>query len=460
MNQRTPGSPLQLVHQARRRWLRMGATAGAGLAASALPLSGFLGQARAGDYRAIVCVFLNGGNDGNDSLIPIDTRYDAYSAVRGSMAIPKDSLAPLGGTHDGGRYAMHPGLKPLAPMFDAGRLAWVANVGPLIEPLTIEDARAGRKMPPFLLSHSEQVAAQNGWLYSDDQSGWGGRAIEAIPDSLRGTLGNISLSDNAQLVSGRSSPPRLLRMVEWSRYWGAADLSDPNQLTGRSLRTLYTPDFADPVQAAYARLLRDATSDAALLAQAFNLSDAGATFPSTEIGGNMKEIAQMISVRNAVGATRQVFNVDWGTFDSHGHQRGTENNGQDGQLAELGAALSAFDQALKAQGVSDRVTTFVMTDMGRTFKPSGEAGTDHAWGNHWFVFGDAVKGGKIYGQFPTLTLGGPDDYDIERRGRWLPTTATDQFAATLVSWLGVADADLDKVLPNLKNFSQRSLGFI
>lgn len=440
----------------RRLWRLLGA----GITAGALPWTSMLRQARAADYRAIVCVFLNGGYDGNDALIPIDSRYDDYARVRGAMALPRDGLAPLAGSHDGGQYAMHPGLSPLAPLFDAGRLAWIANVGTLVKPLSIESARASIDLPPFLLSHQDQIAAQQGWLYGEDQSGWGGRAIEAMPESLRGTLANVSLSESALLVSGKLAPPRVLRMTEWTRYWGAADLADPDQLAAKAMRTLWNPEFADPLQAAYARSLREAASDATLLANAFGRAQAGADFPATSIGGYLKEVAQMISVRSIVGATRQVFHLDWGTFDTHGHQRGTDYNGLDGQLADLGNALAAFDQALRAQGVSGQVTTFIMSDMGRTLQPAGEAGTDHAWGNHWFVFGDAVRGGKIYGRFPSLVLGGDDDYDIDRRGRWLPTTATDQFAAMLASWLGVAAGDLDTVFPNLRNFTTPKPGFL
>ena len=444
----------------RRGLLRVGGVTGLSLAAGASPWSSFLSDARAGDYKALVCVFLNGGNDGNDTLIPVDAAYNDYAQARGAMALPKDSLVTLAGTHNGSRYAMHPGLRPLATMFDAGRLAWVTNVGPLVAPLTISDARALRNMPPYLMSHSDQVAAQQGWLYSDDQSGWGGRAIEALPAALRGKLANVSIADTGQLATGQQIAPRRVLMKEWTGAWGSADLkSDTNPATP-ALRALFAPTFSDQVEASYAQALREASDDATSLATAFGSAIKGTEFPATAIGEQLKQVAQMISVRQQVAAVRQVFLIDWGSFDTHSHQRGRDFGGQDGQLEDLGAALNVFDQSLKAQGVSGDVTTFMMTDMGRTLQPSGEAGTDHAWANHFFAFGDAVKGGKLYGTFPELRLGGADDYDFERRGRFMPTTATDQFAATLVSWLGVPANQIATVFPNLAGFSSSNLGFL
>jgi hypothetical protein len=293
---------------------------------------GVIRSAHAADYRALVCVFLNGSAGGTDRLVPLDTRHDRYAAIRGSLAIPRDTFVPIAGSHDGGRYGMHPGLRPLVPLFDAGRLAWIANGGPLLRPMGLDEAREGR----------------------DDQSGWRGRAIEALPRELRGALANVSLTDRGNWSTGVQLLPRMLRMQSYSRHWGSDLIDEPRYPATVALNAMSKARFTDPVDAVYARTFQEALEDSALL--------------------------------------------DWGSFDSHGNQRGNRNNGIDGQLAELGAALAAFDTALRGLGVPDSVTSFVMTDMGRTLQPAGDGGTDHSWGNHWFAFGDAVKGGRIHGR--------------------------------------------------------------
>jgi uncharacterized protein (DUF1501 family) len=447
------------MNRARRSLIRMGGLSALAFGAGAVPGARWLGEARASDYRALVCVYLNGGNDGNDTFVPLGAGYADYAAAHGMLALPRDALLPMAGTHDGEQYGMHPGLRGLQPMYDAGRMAVVANVGPLVGPTTIEQARASRNLPPFLQSHPEQMAAQQGWMFGDDQSGWGGRAIEQLPGSLQGRLGNVTLTSAAQLVTGTTSLPRFVDVNPWAHYWSGADLRDQTQIQTRAMLSLLAPSYADEVEAAYAATLRASLEDVLLLSKVLPGARAGAEFPGTEIGERMKAVADMISVRAAIGATRQVFFVDWGQFDTHGHQRGTTNNAQDGQLAELGSALTAFDAAMRAQRASGQVVTFVMTDFGRTLKPAGQSGTDHAWGNHWFAFGDPVRGG-IHGQFPRLVLGGPDDFDPERRGRWMPTTASDQFAATLVKWLGVPEPALPTVLPRITAFPERTLPFL
>jgi uncharacterized protein (DUF1501 family) len=444
----------------RRALIRLGGVSALAAGAGAVPGARWLSEARAADYRALVCVFLNGGNDGNDTLVPIDAGYDDYARARADLALARDALVPLAGTHDGGRYGLHPGLRPLQPLFDAGRLAMVANAGPLLAPTTIDQARANIGLPPFVGSHADQVAAQQGWLFGEEQSGWGGRAVERLPAVLRGRLPNVTLTPESLLVTGSTTLPRFVRADPFARYFGSSDLTRDTDPATQAFRSLIAPAYADEVEAAYADTLRAALDDARLLARALPGADARVAFPGTELGASLKEIADIMSVRTALGAVRQVFMLNWGTFDTHGHQRGTRFNAQDGQLAELGAALAAFDASMRAQGLSGQVVTFVMSDFGRTLQPAGQSGTDHAWGNHWFAFGDSVRGGRILGRFPQLVLGGADDYDRERRGRWLPGVATDQFAATLVRWLGVPESELATVLPNLVNFPQRTLDLL
>ncbi len=424
--------------------------------------TGMSRDAAAADYKTLVCVFLTGGNDGNDSLVPTDAAYNDYSRARPGLALPKDSLVPLSGLSLGHTFGMHPGLAPLAPLYAQGRLAWVVNAGPLVVPTTAQQvADHAVELPPFLLSHSDQVAMQQGWLGDSDPSGWGGRALESLPADLRHSLSAVTLDTQRTLVLGQRSRVSWLDGNGLQRYWGSADLLNPADTWTRAVQSLGRMQSANAYEAEYARTFDGSFADSIEVAQALSGAPAPAgNFPTGDLGNRLRTVAQLLPAWKAIGKRRQVVLINWGGFDTHVSQRGSAHWALDPQLATVGQALAAFDTANRASGMDSNVVTCVMTDFGRTLKPAAGGGTDHAWGNHWWVMGGPVIGAQAYGVFPTLKLGGPDDFDFKAGGRWVPTTSTDQFAATLVNWLGVPASALPTVFPNLVNFSKQSLGFL
>ncbi len=446
---------------ARRRLLsHLGGLSAVGIAGA---ISSGLGadvlrRARASDYKALVCVHLNGGNDGNDSLVPTDAAYNDYAAVRGSLALPKTSLAALPGRSAGHSFGMHPGLAPIAPLYAQGRLAWVANVGPLVRPTTaaqVLDRVA--EVPPFLLSHSDQVAMIQGWTGDEDPSGWGGRALETLPDGLRSPMSPVAFSSLQTLVMGKRS--RVVRTDPGGqRYWGWSDLGNSGNDWTRAIESLTRLQSVNAYEAEYARSLGANFRESTLISNLLQAApEPVGAFAADQIGDQMRFLAKLLPSFKASGERRQIFLIDWGSFDTHVGQRGTGPNAQDSQLAQLGNALAAFDASVRAAGMADEVITMILTDFGRTLKPSSGGGTEHSWGNHLFLFGNPVRGGQVHGTFPSLTLGGPDDFDFNRDGRWVPTTSSDQLGATLASWLGMPSDRITDVFPNLANFATRTL---
>jgi uncharacterized protein (DUF1501 family) len=440
-----------------RRHLLSHAAALAG--ASALPS---LAAPLAGsDYRALVCVFLYGGNDGNNMVVPTDAAgYAAYAKARGTagaggLTLAQSSLAPL----NGGGVGLHPALAPLADIWNQGHLAVQANVGPLVKPMTkAQFNAAGAPIPSNLFSHEDQ---QNQWQRGQSftgnagmsTTGWGGRVADlqasggVVPMAL-------SVSGNNVFMNGATTQ-------------GLAVGSG----NGFAIRGFGSNPTASPLYALYQSLLQQPYANAeehaaaSVLNQAIKASNALNTALSgtgsvaglfnglgSSIAQQLLTVAKMIEGRSGLGVTRQLFFVSMGGFDTHNDQLNQQNQ----LFSDLGPALKAFYDAMQQLGVANAVTTFTASDFARTLQPASGGGTDHAWGNHHFVLGGAVKGG-LYGRMPQLALGGPDDMSEE--GRWLPTTSVDQMSATLASWFGVGAADLGAVFPHLANFSVRNLGY-
>jgi len=445
----------------RRRFLtQLGGLSAVGLAGAIS--TGFGGdvlrRARAADYKALVCVHLNGGNDGNDTLVPTDAAYNDYAAVRSSLALPRSSLVALPGTSAGHSFGMHPGLAPLAPLYAQGRLAWVANVGPLVRPTTaaqVLDRVA--ELPPFMLSHSDQIATIQGWTGDEDPSGWAGRALETLPEGLRSPMSPIAFSSLQTLVMGRHS--RVVRTDPGGqRYWGWSDLGSSGNVWTRAIEALTRQQSANAYEAEYARSLAANFRESTLITNLLQAApEPAGVFAADPIGEQMRFLARLLPSFKASGERRQAFLIDWGSFDTHVGQRGTGQNAQDSQLAQLGHALAAFDTSVQAAGMGNEVITLILTDFGRTLKPSSGGGTEHSWGNNLFLFGNPVRGGQVVGTFPSLTLGGPDDFDFNRDGRWVPSTSSDQLGATLATWLGMPGERIVDVFPNLANFTQHTL---
>jgi uncharacterized protein (DUF1501 family) len=431
--------------------------------------SGDLVQAPPGnDYKALVCVFLFGGNDGNNMVVPLDARFADYSRGRGpALALPRESLLPLAIAADDGAdakadYGLHPAMAPLLPLWTRGRLALQFNTGALLEPLT-RDAwlRAGAR-PDNLFSHSDQQEFAQGLQdgAAGGRSGWGFRLAGGPPADAARLPALISLAGNQRFLQGdvRSSLVLPAR-GNFGLSGNAADSATAART--EALRALWVQGDTRIGQQA-GQILNAALNAASVVNPLINPPAASPATPAavpfatlrSDISQQLLRVARLIEARGAIGNRRQVFFVALNGFDTHSNQRAD----QERLLGELAAALRAFHDATEALGVADQVTSFTLSDFARTFKPNNTGGSDHAWGNHHMVLGGAVRGGRSYGSFPTLAAGGPDD--AGREGRWIPTTSFDQVAATLARWFG-ADADaLARIAPHLGRFDQPDLGFM
>jgi uncharacterized protein (DUF1501 family) len=453
---------------ARRDFLKklsVAAGAGVGLGSSLYSMSSF--SAGLSGYKALIVIHLNGGNDANDMIVPMDAAYSDYEKSRPSIAVKKDALIPLSGSFLGHSMGLNAAMSPLGNVFKSGRLAFLVNAGALVKPTSASDVLSGKAvLPPFLYSHPEQSQYIQGWMGDEDPSGWGGRAMEALGGNAALKAPLIALSSsNGTLVLGQRS--RIINANTGnSRYFGSADLTDPNNRWTQILESLSRLQSTTSVEAEYARTFRGAFLDTRELAVASkSATEPAASFKDNEIGRRMRFFAQTLPFYKASGSSRQVYFTEWGSFDTHANQRNTATGagaeGQDMQLADLSDALAAFDQAITAAGMANEVAVFVTSEFNRTLDPAAGNGSDHAWGSHWMVMGGQVNGAKMYGdKFPSLVLGGVDDAHNGKRGYWVPQMSSDQVAADLLIWLGLSQDKLTEVMPNLKNFAKKNVGFM
>jgi uncharacterized protein (DUF1501 family) len=443
----------------RRHFLRF---AGAAPVVSMLGGASLFGDAAAAasDYRALVVIFLNGGNDGLNSLVPTDGAYGDYATARPELALSKNVLTALAGSSAGHTFGVHPALAPLSALYNQGRMAWIANAGPLVQPASARQViERSVAVPSFLLSHSDQTMWQQGWLGDSDGSGWAGRGLELLPTALRNELSAVTMNTDRTLVLGRGSPVSFLP-ADAPRWWGNADLAQPQTPAAQALNRMARWQFANQYEAEYARTFGRSVLESTSITEASLAAAPAGNFGGDELSRNLRQLATLMPVFRRRGYKRQVFLVQWGGFDTHAAQRGTAPNSQDAQLDILAKALAAFDQANIASGLDQSVVSLMMSDFGRTLRQASGGGSDHAWGNHWFALGGPVAGGQVLGTFPTLTLGGPDDSDPGKGGRFVPTTSTDQVGATLMQWMGLPADQLNAVFPNLANFSQKTINLL
>jgi len=450
----------------RRAFLwQLGALSALGLA-SRLDLIRFAAEASAQtqpDYKALVCVFLFGGNDGNNTVIPLDAAgYGQYAAIRPATSginLSQASLLPIQPIDSASPFGLHPSLTDLQMLFNQNRMAILANVGTLLQPTTQAQYAAGLR-PLSLYSHADQQAQwQSAVSSAASGTGWGGRIADKVaPMNAASGFPVVTSLDGAVLfTSGASAIPLSIPVT------GSFALSGYSGSTAAAARMNAVQQL---LAQASGNALVDGASD--IGAQALDLSatvnpilaNANSTIAplftnlNTSTANQLYQVAKLIEARAATGAARQIFFVQLGSFDTHGDQLNRQQN----LFEELSPALKAFYDATVALGVASQVTTFTLSDFGRTLQPASGGGTDHAWGSHHFIIGGAVQGGKIYGRYPQLSLGGPDD--AEKEGRWLPSCSVDQYGATLARWFGVATTDLDSVFSNLASFSTADLGFM
>jgi uncharacterized protein (DUF1501 family) len=475
----TPAHHTHAHALSRRRFL--GATA-ASLGGLSLPaLMSASAQAQATDFRALVCIFLYGGNDGFNSIVPNDSaRYNQYNSVRQYLAIPQGNLSGLANTN----YGLHPGLAPLQEAWNNGQLATLFNVGPLFAPLTQDEFLNQRKtIPESLFSHSDQ---QTLWECSSHLSlsttGWGGRAAEQRGATVISVGGNgrFGISTNSVALVLPSGPGSSFGLDDWSWYDSAKAKRQA------AINALHNDGSAGVMEAVYSGMQNKAFSVSQALSATLEIEPGGNNAPAdiqtlntafgnlagdmnTDLAKQLYQIAKLIvqrsAIPNSIATNRHIYFAQLGGFDTHDSQivTGSPLEGQHARLlATLGSAMAAFNKAMNDVGLGGNVTTFTQSDFGRTFQPNTSNGSDHGWGNNHFIMGAAVQGGT-YGTYPALELGGPDDSGVnnwDSQGRWIPTVSVDQYAATLLRWWGLGNDQLGAVLPNLNNFGSTNLGFM
>lgn len=428
------------------------------------------------DYKALVCIFLNGGNDCNNTVIPRDTTgYNNYFTARNALglAIPSANLLPITvPSMSSAPFGLHPNMTGLQTLYNQHKLAVVPNMGPLVRPMTRQQYQNGSVQKPYqLFSHSDQVTqSQTSVSNTRSQTGWGGRMSDRTQGYNGGTsfpmvtsiagsnIFNFGVTTRPLAIASATTP--LNQVLVLNGFGGGADEVARRNAMG----TLRTLDRQNQLVAATS----DQTQQAIDISAAFGSDPTlTTTFPNTSLGNQLKQVAKVIKLNQTatqLGLERQIFFCSIGGFDTHTNQLTDQGN----LLLQVSDAMKAFSDEMDVQTLGSKVTTFTLSDFGRTLQPSGtgtDVGTDHGWGSHMFVMGGAVRGGDFYGVpgpngtvFPTLTMGGVNDTDS--RGRWIPTTSIDQYGATLASWYGLATQDIPYVFPLLGNFGVSNLGFM
>jgi uncharacterized protein (DUF1501 family) len=469
----------------RRDFLRLSACGAFGMAAfeQSFERFGLLAHAAAAappnPYRALVCIFMFGGNDSNNMIVPdYGSGYATYATSRGgSLALPQASLLTLNPLPSTGLvYGLHPSMPELQTLFNTGKLAVVANVGPLTRwPTTKALYNSNSAYRPYqLFSHSDQ---QSTWMAAQSDkttiTGWGGLTIDAVASLNTGTSfpASLSLQGNNQFNIGLTQKalnvapaPTALNQIFPLNGFAANTIDNARKTAFNSLRTF---DTGVPL----VKATSDITQQGLDIQAALSTDPVVATtFPNSGLGNQLKQVAKIIKLnQTSLNVSRQVFFCSIGGFDTHQDELTSHTS----LYTQMSQAMNAFYAEMVAQGLSNSVTTFTLSDFSRTMAPSGSGsnvGSDHAWGSHQLVMGGAVRAADFYGSgsnplaglngmaFPDLTLG--TAYDTDTRGRWIPTTGVDQYASTLGLWLGATPTALNTIFPNLNRFPTYDLGFL
>ena len=416
------------------------------------------------DFKALVCLFLAGGNDANNIVIPIDVAgYRAYATGRGALALPSNrALAITPKTSDGHAYGLHPSMTELQSLFGQGKFAVLSNVGTLVTPTTKAQYSAlSVPLPPQLFSHSDQ---QVQWQSSvPDQifsTGWGGRLADLTNafNSNNAVSMSMTLDGDNSFQVGRNVVQFAVNPSGAIVLTGTGTAS--NSIRGQAMNDLAAAPNENLFKSAFGGLTRAAITNSESISSFLTGPAPFATvFPASNLGQQLRTIARLIAAAPSLNLKRQVFFARMGGYDLHNGQIDPANptvGAHANLLRDVSQSLGAFYSATVELGCADQVTAFTASDFGRAFGTNGD-GSDHGWGSHHFVLGGAVKGGDIYGRMPEWSINGPDDTGY---GRWIPTTSVDEYSATLASWFGVSATNLSVVLPNIGRFAKPNLGFL
>lgn len=417
------------------------------------------------DRKTLVCLYLHGGIDSYNVLIPDDTaRYANYAATRTNLALPRQSLLPLsqGANGDGQEYAIHPAMDGLQKLFNGDgtlegprRLSFISNIGTLIEPMTKSEYKDRIKLRPRgLFSHSDQAEQWQTSLPQGDVNltGWAGRVADILHDQSNGgskTSMSISLAGNNIFQVGRDTQQFVMTSRGALTFSKKSGANHPTALKNLALRSMMQQRYANLMEKAFADLTNQSLDQQEFIQDEFDALPedfSGLNFPDSGIGRNLLATLKTIALRAKLGLRRQTIFVSRGGWDHHSSLIQPQQN----LLAELTPALTAFQKGLENCGLADSVITFSASDFARTLRSNG-SGSDHAWGGNQFVMGGPIRGGQVLGRYPNLAFDSPDD--VGRGGRILPTTSVDALVAELLLWFGLKGrANFEKVLPNLSNF--------
>jgi uncharacterized protein (DUF1501 family) len=433
----------------RRDFLKLGTASIVGSGLLNFPQMTYAQEAL-GDYKALVCVFMHGGNDGFNLIVPTDNdSYAEYAQSRQNLAVAQNSLLPINPLSTNGRtFGLHPSAAPLQSLFADGNMAIMGNVGHLKQPTT-RDMILNKTaiLPTELFSHNNQ---QEQWktvnLDNNLLSGWGGRIANTFADTqAEPLLTGISMNSRSPWLRHPENIDLAISADGFDEYWYVSKgVGYENKRRTAYLETIYknyNNAFRKQIADTQKRTLELVESVGGILKTTPQLTT---VFPEDNgygLASQLKTVANMIAARDALGMSRQIFFVEMGGFDTHDNQ----NRDQPLLFNTLSQSLKAFYDALVEVGASSEVTTFTASEFGRTLSSNGD-GTDHAWGNHQLVIGDAVRGGDIYGAMPSLAIGGVDDY--KSRGRIIPTSSVEQYVQSMLSWYGLTPTQIQTVLPN------------
>ena len=450
----------------RRKFLLQSSAAAAIASSPGLAYSQMVGSTAAfDDYRALVCIFLHGGNDSFNMLVPNTTaEYNAYQASRQNLAILRDDLLPINPvslTPGSEAFGLHPSMASMQTLFESGNAAFVANLGPLVVPTTkFEYQNQSVILPSQLFSHNDQ---QSQWHSlkgaSTSNTGWAGRIADLINDEVvdQKMATNASTDGTSLFQAADTTIAYVMGQNGPLQFDGFSDdpasiLFDQKQAFQQILDAQYGSIYERGFASIQSRAVAAADAVSSAIVNAEKSGVITTAFPNSPLGRQLSTVAKLIASRSELEMQRQIFFVGIGGFDSHDNQ----NQDQPNLLGGISEAMAAFYNATIDIGVADSVTAFTQSDFGRTLTSNGD-GTDHAWAGNQLVVGGAVNGRDIYGDYPSLEIGGPEDVG---GGRIIPSTSADQYAATLAKWFGIPDTQLDIVAPNLSNFAQRDLGFM